>query len=116
MKSLDHTPEDQAAREDPTISPDFDGYALQQEKGEADYKAEHLEHLSDLEHVRERPSMYIADTTARGLHHLVYEVVDNSIDETMAGYATKITVRINNDGSVNSQDFIAFLNAFVAGC
>ena len=45
-----------------------------------EYGAEDLEHLSDLEHVRERPSMYIGDTAARGLHHLVYEVVDNSID------------------------------------
>src|SRR5690606_10250654 len=45
----------------------------------ADYSQKDLEHLSDLEHVRERPSMYIGDTTARGLHHLVYEVVDNSI-------------------------------------
>ena len=57
-------------------------------KVESDYTAEDLQHLSDLEHVRERPSMYIGDTTLRGLHHLVYEVVDNSIDEAMAGYAT----------------------------
>ena len=72
--------------------------------GEADYTAKDLEHLSDLEHVRERPSMYIADTTLRGLHHLVYEVVDNSIDEAMAGYATEISVTINNDGSVTVED------------
>ena len=48
--------------------------------------------------------MYIADTTARGLHHLVYEVVDNSIDETMAGFASEISVMINNDGSVTVED------------
>ncbi|MBN1590342.1 MAG: DNA gyrase subunit B [Pirellulales bacterium] len=74
------------------------------EKGASVYGAEQLEHLSDLEHVRERPSMYIADTTSRGLHHLVYEVVDNSIDEAMAGYATEISVRINNDGSITVED------------
>ena len=53
-------------------------------KADSDYTAEDLQHLSDLEHVRERPSMYIGDTTLRGLHHMVYEVVDNSIDEAMA--------------------------------
>lgn len=73
-------------------------------KGQADYKPEDLQHLSDLEHVRERPSMYIGDTTARGLHHLVFEVVDNSIDEAMAGYATTVRVQINNDGSITVED------------
>ncbi len=68
------------------------------------YTAADLEHLSDLEHVRERPSMYIGDTTIRGLHHLVYEVVDNSIDEAMAGHATTINVSINVDGSVTVED------------
>ncbi len=70
----------------------------------AEYTSEDLLHLSDLEHVRERPSMYIGDTTSRGLHHLVYEVVDNSIDEAMANFATAIHVSINNDGSVTVQD------------
>ncbi|HVT30862.1 MAG TPA: ATP-binding protein, partial [Lacipirellulaceae bacterium] len=68
------------------------------------YSAADLEHLSDLEHVRERPAMYIGDTTARGLHHLVYEVVDNSIDEAMAGHATVVSVTINVDGSVTVED------------
>jgi DNA gyrase subunit B len=68
------------------------------------YEGEDLQRLSDLEHVRERPSMYIGDTTGRGLHHLVYEVSDNSIDEAMAGYATVIHVTINNDGSVTVLD------------
>ncbi|HJQ82245.1 MAG TPA: ATP-binding protein, partial [Lacipirellulaceae bacterium] len=72
--------------------------------GGASYTAEDLEHLSDLEHVRERPAMYIGDTTARGLHHLVYEVVDNSIDEAMAGHATVVSVSINVDGSVTVED------------
>ena len=73
-------------------------------KAKEEYQGEDLQRLSDLEHVRERPSMYIGDTTARGLHHLVYEVVDNSIDEAMAKFATKIHVTINNDGSVTVQD------------
>ena len=73
-------------------------------KGNEQYTPEDLQHLSDLEHVRERPSMYIGDTTVRGLHHLVYEVVDNSIDEAMAGYAQSVRVRINNDGSVTIED------------
>jgi DNA gyrase subunit B len=71
--------------------------------GEA-YTSEDLQHLSDLEHVRERPSMYIGDTTQRGLHHLVYEVVDNSIDEAMAAHATVVSVSINVDGSVTVED------------
>jgi len=73
-------------------------------EADADYGADQLEHLSDLEHVRERPSMYIGDTTPRGLHHLVYEVVDNSIDEAMAGFASHISVAINIDGSVTAED------------
>jgi len=91
-------------KQQPASSPDLDGYQLQTTKGDEEYGAEQLEHLSDLEHVRERPAMYIADTTPRGLHHLVYEVVDNSIDEAMAEYATAISVTINNDGSVTVQD------------
>ncbi len=70
----------------------------------ADYGEKDLEHLSDLEHVRERPSMYIGDTTGRGLHHLVYEVVDNSIDEAMAGFANEVFVSVNPDGSVTVED------------
>ena len=88
----------------PATSSDLNGYQLHEPKGEAEYGAEDLEHLSDLEHVRERPSMYIADTTPRGLHHLIYEVVDNSIDEVMAGYASEISVMINNDGSITVED------------
>ncbi|MEX2308168.1 MAG: DNA gyrase subunit B [Pirellulales bacterium] len=73
-------------------------------RGGESYTAEDLEHLSDLEHVRERPAMYIGDTTARGLHHLVFEVVDNSIDEAMVGHATVVNVTINVDGSVTVED------------
>jgi DNA gyrase subunit B len=85
-------------------SSELNEFRLVRTPGDGDYSAKDLEHLSDLEHVRERPSMYIADTTPRGLHHLVYEVVDNSIDETMAGYASEISVIINNDGSVTVED------------
>ena len=90
------------AEEAPQSSDTNDDFSIA--KGQADYKPEDLQHLSDLEHVRERPSMYIGDTTSRGLHHLVFEVVDNSIDEAMAGYATTVRVQINNDGSVTVED------------
>jgi DNA gyrase subunit B len=68
------------------------------------YTSEDLLHLSDREHVRERFGMYIGDNTARGLHHLVYEVVDNSIDECMANYAKRVSVMVNVDGSVTVED------------
>lgn len=80
------------------------GFNPETSKGNTDYNPEDLQHLSDKDHVRKRPSMYIGDTTARGLHHLVYEVVDNSIDEAMAGFATTVGVIINNDGSVTVSD------------
>ena len=73
-------------------------------KANEEYTPDDLQHLSDLEHVRERPSMYIGDTAQRGLHHLVYEVVDNSIDEAMAGFASMVSVNINNDASVTVED------------
>ncbi|MEM6329721.1 MAG: DNA gyrase subunit B, partial [Planctomycetota bacterium] len=73
-------------------------------KASDEYESGDLEHLSDLEHVRERPSMYIGDTTVRGLHHLVYEVVDNSIDEAMADFATQVSVTINGDDSITVED------------
>jgi len=73
-------------------------------KGDSEYTPEDLKHLGDKEHVRLRPSMYIGDTGVRGLHHLVYEVVDNSIDEAMAGFATSVTVTINPDNSVTVVD------------
>lgn len=70
----------------------------------SDYTDKDLLHLSDLEHVRERPGMYIGDTSTRGLHHLIYEVVDNSIDEAMAGFAKTVSVTVHTDGSVTVED------------
>ncbi len=69
-----------------------------------EYGADQMKHLSDLEHVRARAGMYIGDTGIRGMHHLVYEAVDNAIDEAMAGYAKEVTVTINVDGSVSTSD------------
>src|SRR5580658_2496751 len=64
-----------------------------------DYNASMIKSLDDVEHVRTRPGMYIGGYNARGLHHLVYEIVDNSIDEALAGYCKSILVKINADGS-----------------
>jgi len=72
--------------------------------GKKAYSADSIQALEGMEHVRMRPSMYIGDVGVRGLHHLVYEVVDNSIDEAMGGHCDTISVVINEDNSVTTRD------------
>ena len=68
------------------------------------YGADQIQILEGLEAVRKRPGMYIGTTSSQGLHHLVYEIADNSIDEAMAGFCTHIEVTILEDGSISVQD------------
>jgi DNA gyrase subunit B len=73
-------------------------------KDSSKYSAENIQVLEGLEAVRKRPAMYIGDLSTKGLHHLAYEVIDNSIDESLAGYCSNIDVTINEDGSVTVKD------------
>ena len=78
--------------------------AAQKKSAPKEYGADAITILEGLEAVRKRPGMYIGSTGERGLHHLIWEVVDNAVDEAMAGFATRVTVKIHGDGSVEVTD------------
>ena len=78
--------------------------ATLKQQGDGEYSASDIQVLEGMEAVRKRPGMYIGSTDQRGLHHLIYEIVDNSVDEFMAGYCSSVTVIIREDGSVRVED------------
>ena len=101
MAADEQKPQDQPTSENSaeSTSPPADSSRV-----EGEYGVDQMKYLTDLEHVRERSGMYIGNTDTSGLHHLVYETIDNSIDEAMAGHAKEITVTIQVDGSVSVAD------------
>ena len=77
---------------------------MAEQRHAAEYTAQDIQVLEGMEAVRRRPGMYIGSTDHRGLHHLVYEIVDNAVDEAMAGHCASINIRIETDGSVRVED------------
>ena len=77
---------------------------MAEQRQAAEYTAEDIQVLEGMEAVRRRPGMYIGSTDHRGLHHLIYEIVDNAVDEAMAGYCTNVTIHIASDGLVSVED------------
>src|ERR1700761_5543171 len=94
-----------AAELDAKYSKDYDeADSAAISRGDTAYTADSLKLLEGVEHVRHRPAMYIGDTGSAGLHHLMFEVLDNSIDEVLAGYATEIWVTLHSDNTVSVRD------------
>lgn len=95
-------PESHPTPADPVVETATDATASTEAAG--DYNEGQIKVLEGVDHVRTRPGMYIGDTTARGLHHLIWEIVDNSIDEAMAGFCKQIHIKVNADGSCTVTD------------